>query len=200
MSNTVKNIENSLKHSYSYQEFQDLVEKLLVEGKSTTEGASEDFVHYSKLGLQRMQRWDKRFTLTLKQRETLQESVNKKQTWVVLSEGWCGDAAHSVPVINKLAEASDHIDLRIVLREKNLELMNNFLTNGGKSIPKLIIFDPASKEVIADWGPRPKAAQDIFLNARKNNIDFEVYEQDLQKWYNKDKGQTATNEILDLLK
>lgn len=200
MSNTVKNIENSLKHSYSYQEFQDLVKKLLGEGKSTTEGASKDFVHYSELGLQRMQRWDKRLNLTDDQLKTIKESVNKKQIWIVLSEGWCGDAAHSVPVINKLAEANDNIELRIILREKNLDLMNDFLTNGGKSIPKLIIFDPASKKVLSDWGPRPKAAQDIFLNVRKNNIDFEVYEQDLQKWYNKDKGQTAIKEILNLLK
>lgn len=197
MSNTIKHIEEALKNAYSYKAYQGLVEKLLEEGKSTTEGAGEDFVHYSKLGLQRMQRWDKRLELTEDQKNKIHQ-VAQKQIWIVLSEGWCGDAAHSLPVIHKLAEANENIDLKVVLREKNPDLMNDFLTNGGKSIPKMILYDPETKTVLGDWGPRPKPAQGIFLKARENHIDFEVYEQDLQKWYNRDKGQTAIKEILDL--
>ena len=73
----------------------------------------------------------------------------------IRDRGWCGDAAQILPVINKMAEVSDKIDLRIVLRDDNENLMNLFLTNGTKSIPKLIIIDKATNKVINDFGPRP---------------------------------------------
>lgn len=199
MNKVIKNLEKAIKKSYSYEAYENLIEELLKEGKSTTEGAGEDFVHYSKLGLQRMKRWDKRFELSETQKTEI-KNIGQKQTWVVLSEGWCGDAAHSMPIIHKIAQANDKISLQIALREQNPDLMNDFLTNGGKSIPKLIVYDPENKRVIGDWGPRPQPAQEIFLEAKKNNVDFETYEQDLQKWYNQDKGETAAKEILALLK
>ncbi len=197
--NTAKHINESLKKSYSYEGYLKLIEELLTEGKSTTEGADEMFVHFSELGLQRMQRWNKKFQLTPEQEARI-KAYTKKRTWIVITEGWCGDAAHSVPVIHKIASLSEGIDLRIVLREQNLDLMNDFLTNGGKSIPKLIVFNPEDQFVEADWGPRPAPLQEIFLEAKKNGEDFEVYEQKLQAWYNKDKGQTAAVELLELLK
>src|SRR5690625_1715213 len=137
-----QHIEEGLKNSYSYTEYEKRIESLLAEGKSTTKDAGEALVHFSKLGLQRMKRWDKKFELATDQKEKLR-NFDKKQTWIVLAEGWCGDAAHSVPVINKIAaELNKNIKLRIVLREENLDLMNDFLTNGGKSIPKMIVYDP----------------------------------------------------------
>lgn len=198
MSQVVQHIEESLKNAYSYREYQTLVAALLSEGKSTTAGADEAFVHYSKLGLQRMQRWDKRFRLNDEQEKAVR-SVAHRQIWIVIAEGWCGDAGHSLPVIHKLAATNSQIELKIVLREQNPALMNDFLTNGGKSIPKLIIFNPDTRTVEADWGPRPAPAQAIFLEAKKNQVDFETYEEELQKWYNADKGQTATREILGLI-
>lgn len=202
MSNTTKHIELGIENSYSYDAYEQLIADLLKEGKSTTKDVGNDaemFAHYSELGLQRMQRWDKRFKLTEEQLQEIQ-SWNKKQIWLVLSEGWCGDAAHSLPIINKIAEANGQIELRVVLREENLDLMNEFLTDGGKSIPKLIMYNPETQSVEGTWGPRPKPAQEIFLEARANNVSFETYELDLQAWYNKDKGQTATQEILALMK
>jgi len=196
--NTIENIENSLEKAYSYTDYEDLIESLLAENKSTTKDADEDFVHYSKLGIRRMKRWDKTFKINDEQKEKIKK-YDKEIIWIVLSEGWCGDAAHSLPIINKITEENEFIDLKIVLREENLDLMNDFLTNGGKSIPKLIAYNSKTKTVEGTWGPRPKPAQDIFLEARKNGVDFETYEQDLQKWYNKDKGQTATAELLKLL-
>lgn len=198
MNPTIKHIEKSIETSFSYQEYETLIEQLLRENKSTTEGLGEDFVQYSKLGLQRMQRWDKRFKLDQEQERAIQ-NIKQPQTWIVLAEGWCGDAAHSLPIIHKLAQANDQIWLRIVLRDKHLELMNDFLTNGGKSIPKLILYDAQNQHVLAEWGPRPQPAQELFLKAKKNGVAFEVYEQELQQWYNKDKGQTTAVEILNLL-
>lgn len=201
MNEVIQHIKKGLENAYSYQEYEDLIEKLLAEGKSTTRDAgemAEGFVHYSELGLQRMKRWDKKLQLTDEQLKKI-KADSRKRTWLVLAEGWCGDAAHSLPVIHKMAEANPNIDLRIVLREEHLNLMNDFLTNGGKSIPKLIDYDSENEKVLGDWGPRPEPAQQIFLDARKKGIDFETYEQDLQKWYNADKGQTAISELMALL-
>ena len=67
---------------------------------------------------------------------------------MVISEGWCGDAAQILPVINKMALVSNKIEFRIVLRDENPALMDAFLTNGGKAIPKVIMIDNESGEVI----------------------------------------------------
>lgn len=194
----VQHIKESLRNSCSYSEYSNLIEELLEQGKSTTKDAGEEMVYYSQLGLQRMKRWDKRLKLNEEQ-EDFFKSYDKKRTWLVISEGWCGDAAHCVPVMNKIAEIAPGIELRIVLREENPDLMNDFLTNGGKSIPKLILYDAEKEKVEATWGPRPQPAQDIFLKAKEANIDFETYEKDLQMWYNKDKGKTMLQEIIQLL-
>src|SRR5699024_9571303 len=106
MSETIKHIRDGLKNSYSYTEYEQLIEDLLAEGKSTTKEAreaAEDFVRFSKLGLQRMKRWDKKFELAPEQKEVVQ-NYNKKRTWIVLAEGWCGDAAHIVPIIHKITK------------------------------------------------------------------------------------------------
>lgn len=199
MSKTITHIKNALENSYTYEEYVNLVEDLLTEGKTTTKGSPESYVHYSKMGLQRMKRWGERLRMTPEDIKKIQEFA-KKQTWVVISEGWCGDAAHLLPVIYKITENNPNIKMRVVLREENLELMKGFLTNGGKSIPKLIMYNPNEERVENDWGPRPEPAQKLFLEVKKNGVDFDTYEKELQKWYNKDKGQTAIKEIIALMK
>lgn len=194
----IKHIESALQQAYSYEEYEKLIEDLLEKNESTTKGAGVEMVYYSQLGLQRMKRWDKRLKISDKNQKFF-EAYDQKRIWIVISEGWCGDAAHCVPVIHKIAELMPNVELKLVLREENPELMNDFLTNGGKSIPKLIMYNPQEQKVEADWGPRPEPAQQIFLKAKQANIDFETYEKDLQMWYNKDKGQTLIEEIVALL-
>ena len=136
-------IEKSLKSSLSYSEYRQLVEDLSVQNSTTGNVKTEALAEYTKLNDRRMKRWDK----TLKISEETQERIkalNKKVTWLVLTESWCGDAAHVVPVINKVAEINKNIDLRLVLRDENEDLMNAFLTNGGKGIPKLIAIENES--------------------------------------------------------
>jgi len=194
----IKKIEEGLKNSMSYPEYRKLIKDLLEKNQSTTKDAGEAYVEYSILGYRRMLRWEKRFKLDSAQEEAIKE-FDQNLIWLVISEGWCGDAAHALPIINKLAEANEKINLRIVLREENLELMDAFLTNGGRSIPKLIAFDPEKKMVMGTWGPRPEPAQKIFLEAKEKEIAFDIYEKDLQMWYNKDKGQTISEEVLQML-
>lgn len=188
-------IEKSLKNAISYSEYRTLVSNLLAENKSTSEQDSEDLINYSKLNNSRMKRLDKTTTLDEKTISKF-EKTEKEQTWLVISEGWCGDAAQNLPWINKLAETSKRIDLKIVLRDKNPELMNHFLTNGGQAIPKLIQLDSETNEVINTWGPRPSFATKMVTDYKKEHgkIDSE-FKKDLQIWYNKNKGESLIEDF-----
>lgn len=192
-------IENSLQKAITYQEYRTLVSDLLAEGKSTGPDQSEALLNYSLLNDRRMKRLDKTIRLS---EETIASAKDTKepQTWLVLTEGWCGDAAQNLPVINKIAEENEHINLKLVLRDENPELMDQFLTNGGRSIPKLIALDKAHN-VIGSWGPRPSVATAMVANYKKEhgNLDAE-FKKDLQVWYNKDKGKNTQEDIVSLLK
>lgn len=191
-------IEESLSKSINYADYRNLVSSLITEGKSTGDTQSDALLHYSILNDKRMNRLDKTIKLT---EETIASVKNfdKKATWLVLTEGWCGDAAQSLPVINKMAQENENIDLKIVLRDENDELMNEFLTNGGKSIPKLIALDE-NNEVVSSWGPRPSIPTAMVNEYKEKHGSLDAdFKKDLQIWYNKDKGQNAQQDLIQLL-
>ena len=196
----MKNIlEKSLQTAHSYTEYKKMVLELLKEGKSTGMNQNEDLFHFTKLNNQRMKRLDKQTKLN---EETLSKAqkINRDFTWLVLTESWCGDAAQTLPVINKFAEANQNIDLKVVLRDENEELMNKFLTNGNKSIPKLIVVDNNSKEVVGSWGPRSAKATQMVIDYKEKHgkIDAKL-KMDLQNWYNEDRGLHIEMEMVELI-
>lgn len=192
-------IEKALLASFTYEEYKTLVSKLIEEGKSTGHNQSDDLLHYSQLNETRLKRLDK--TIVVEDSIALAlNNIDTTFTWLVISEGWCGDAAQLLPIMNKMAELSDRIDLRIVLRDDNKDLMDLFLTNGSQSIPKLIILDTEIKEVLADWGPRPKPARKLIADYKAlNGVVDEPIKIELQKWYLHDKGLTSQREIMELM-
>jgi hypothetical protein len=193
-------IVNSLGNTFSYEDYRTRLQNLLAEGKTSGDEQSEDLVHYSELNETRMNRLDKTIKIT-PENEAFLSAVNTDYIWLVLSEGWCGDAAQILPIINKMAQLSDKIDLQIAFRDENPELMNLYLTNGGKSIPKMIILEKTSLEVIADWGPRPAEAIKLIVDYKaKHGVVDETAKADLQMWYLHDKGVSTQNEIVALLK
>lgn len=191
-------IANSLEKSISYQEYRNMVSDLLAKGKSTGAVQTESLLNYSQLNERRMNRLDKTIRLS---KETIAKakSVQEPVTWLVLTEGWCGDAAQTLPIISKIADQSGKINLKIVLRDENDVLMNEFLTNGGKSIPKLVSLDK-NNEVIDSWGPRPSIPTQMVADykAKHGALDAE-FKKDLQVWYNKDKGRNTQEDLLKLL-
>lgn len=192
-------IEESLKKSLSYQEYRQLVEELSLKNSTTGNEKSETLAEYTRLNDKRMKRWDK--TLKIPQ-ETVQsiKKVNKKMTWIVLTESWCGDAAHIVPVINKVAEINGNIDLRLVLRDQNEDLMNAFLTDGGQAIPKLISIDRETGKVINSFGPRPLEVTKLVNDYKATYGSLtQEFKKDLQVWYNKDKGQNTISDLKNIL-
>lgn len=188
-------IENSLKNALSYEGYRAFVSALLTNGKATGMEQSEALTNYSLLNDKRMKRLDKTIKLS---KETLQEfqKISEPKTWLVLTEGWCGDAAQSLPVLNKIAKSTDKIDLKVILRDENLPLMDLFLTNGGRSIPKLIVLDK-DNNVIDSWGPRPTTASKMVADYKEKNGALDPqFKQDLQLWYNKDKGENVQADFM----
>jgi len=192
-------IKNSLAKSLTYSEYRKQVADLLKEGKSTGNEQSEALTKYSELNEVRMNRLEKTIQISEEVKADL-SNLQSNYTWIVISEGWCGDAAQLVPIIHKMAELSEKIDLRIVLRDDNEALMNKFLTNGGKAIPKLLILDAETLTVLSDWGPRPEGAKNLILDYKaQHGIVDETAKTELQKWYLHDKGIITQNEIMELI-
>ncbi len=192
-------VAKALFNSYSYSEYRKLVSDLLVEGKSTGNEQSEDLTHYSALNETRMNRLDKTIKITEENSITL-KSLEGDYIWLVISEGWCGDAAQLLPIINKMAVESGKIDLRIVLRDENEELMNLFLTNKNQAIPILIVVDVETGKVLGNWGPRPKGATDLIIDYKKEfGVVDETAKTNLQLWYLHDKGLSTQKELVNLM-
>lgn len=193
-------INNGLDNSISYQEYRELVAKYAAEGKTSGNTQTPDYINYTKLNESRMHRLDKTLQV-VEEVKTYLENLNKEYIWLVLAETWCGDAAQVLPAINKMAQVSEKIELRILLRDDNEAVMNLFLTNGTKSIPKLIVLDKESGEVVADFGPRPVEAKQLIMDYKAiHGVVDETAKIELQKWYLADKGVAIQKEILALIK
>lgn len=183
--------------SLSFNEYISLLDKLLSEGKTTGPNQSESMVGYGRLNLTRMRRLDK----TIELDETIMGSVaalDVDWVWLVITEGWCGDAAQNIPIIEKVAAANSGIETRYILRDENPELMDQFLTNGSRSIPKLIAIERESGEVLGTWGPRPKVAQELFTELKSRGMEKPLINENLQRWYIADRGLSLQAELAGL--
>lgn len=190
----------------TYEAYRQLINDLLEHHKTTGPNQSEALLFYTQLNVTRMNRLDKTTILTADTLEQLAK-IKQPQIWLVLTEAWCGDAAQSLPVLHKLATANENITLRFILRDEHLDVMDAFLTNDARSIPKVIMLDANTLEVFATWGPRPKALQNILLPLLaeiKKIEDPELRKQQMdewktltQSWYNKDKTRSIQADLLE---
>jgi hypothetical protein len=196
---TERKVESSyLQKSITYEAYRQLVDDLLAAGKATGPEQSEALTHYSELNVQRMHRVEKTIQILPEIREQMLH-VGRPQTWLVLTEGWCGDASQSLPVMKALADLNPHIRVRILLRDENPELMDRYLTNGvSRSIPKLIAVDPETGTELYTWGPRPTALQESFYGMRSEGLPYDMIKEQLQRWYNTDKTVTIQRELAAL--
>ena len=117
---------------------------------------------------------------------------------LALTEDWCGDASNTLPVFDRLAEATPSLELRILLRDENLDLMDAHLTNGtSRSIPVLIIYDEHFEER-GWWGPRPAPIQE-WVMTEGMKLDAKDRYREIRRYYARDKGRTSLEEFLSLL-
>lgn len=190
-------MKNYLEKSMTFAEYIKLIDDLLLDGKTTGENQSEAMFNYGKLNRQRMRRLEKTVKLT----DSLKEKARndrRKMIWLIITEGWCGDAAQNIPTIEKIAAESDLIETRYVLRDANLELIDAYLTDNARSIPKLIALDAETLKEIGTWGPRPQTAMNLFYEMKNAGMEKPEMMEKIQRWYLSDKEQTIQKEFENL--
>lgn len=199
MSSNVSDLINAgLENSMSEDEYYGLIDKLHAENKATGPNPSESYFGYSKLNLKRISRVRR----TTKVTDSLRSAVSAiagKQIWLVITESWCGDAAQSIPVLEAVAALNDDVELRYVLRDENTDLIDQFLTNGGRAIPIVLFLDGESQELLGRWGARPRQAQEYFMKMKSEDIPGAEISENLQRWYNKDKQKLVQEELVEVL-
>jgi hypothetical protein len=189
----------NITQSYSYDEYKKMVIKYAEEYSTSGEQLKER-IAATLINAQRMKRIDKQCIINYNL-HTLISQINRKQKWLLISESWCGDSAQCVPVIAKMAELNKNILLEIIFRDEHLDLMDNFLTNGSRSIPKLICIDEKTDSINFIWGPRPKAIQDRVSELKKNfpEITHDELVKNIHLWYAQDKTKSIQAEFIELL-
>lgn len=188
-----------LANAHTYATYRQLIDELMAQNLTTGTTQTEQILQYARLNVQRMRRVDKTIGLLPELREAL-ANLQQRYVWLTLTEGWCGDAAQIVPVLEAIVKASEgKLESRYLLRDETLDLMDRYLTDGGRSIPKLIVLHADTLTEAATWGPRPAPAHAMFLQLKSQNLPFEQFATQLHSWYAHDKTQSTQHELLALV-
>jgi hypothetical protein len=184
----------------SYLDYRQLIDDLLAEGKTSGSNQSESYINYTKMNVTRMNRVDKIGKVS-NEMETLIKSIQKPQVWVVLTEAWCGDASQSIPYMAKLADLNPLIELKLIFRDENPEVMDEYLTEGARSIPKLIGLSKDLKDELFTWGPRPKYLQDRLKAYKKDSqgLSSKEFSEGTYLWYAKDRNKAIEQELFEAI-
>lgn len=174
---------------------------LEIESKKAQEtGAAfqDERLKYLPLNLVRTTRIEKTYT-PAGALQAAARAIQAPQLWMVLTEPWCGDSAQNLPYIFKIAACSAAIDTRILLRDLNLDIMDAYLTDGTRGIPKLVAFDLQGRELFR-WGPRPGPAAELFRQLKGAGTPVEELREKLHRWYARNRGRALENEFAELLR
>ena len=183
----------------TYAEYLELTRKMLDQGKTTCSIDTPSLVNYTRLNMHRMERLNKTIALEPETIDGLGK-ISRQVYWILLSEAWCGDAAQNVPVIAKMSDVSERIELKIFLRDENPDIMDHYLTSGARAIPRLICLGKTDLKELWTWGPRPFPAQQMMKEHKTNPVESqEVVLKIIQLWYARDRGKTIQKEIIKLI-
>ncbi|MBI3141323.1 MAG: thioredoxin family protein [Bacteroidetes bacterium] len=186
-----------ISNSHSYDVYYSLAGKMAEEGGTSGPDKTESLVGYTKLNFSRMKRLEKQ-EIDL-DAAGIPRYRPAPLTLLAITETWCGDAAQNLPIINNIAKQTDYLSLRTIWRDEYPELMEQFLTNGSKSIPKVIVLD-GKNSVLGTWGPRPQVLQELVAALKaKGAVDYKEISEEVQRWYNQDKGISLAMEFGHLL-
>ena len=190
-------INKGFEGTIDYAAYRKLINTLHDEGKVTGPSQSPELLEYSKLNVHRMDRWDKHASFSDNTVQAI-EGLDRSLDILVITEGWCGDAAQIVPVVEKLSKISSNIKTHYILRDENLEIMDMFLTNGkSRSIPIFVVIE--NGQVVGKFGPRPVPAQEVIDQLKAENAGMDVVKEKLHLWYARDKHKAIEEEFVAVL-
>lgn len=186
------------KNGISYQQYVEMTRKMLETTNSDElPPAQKENYDHAKLNTARSNRVEKTYFPSEVIKDVM-DSISVPQVWMVITENWCGDSAQNLPAIVKIAELNPMVELKIILRDENPEIMDEFLTNGTKSIPVLAALTKEGK-ILFKWGPRPKGAVEVIKQAKSEGLEKEKMYERLHLWYAKDKSKELENEFIRLV-
>jgi hypothetical protein len=181
-----------------FPEFLLLNQSLLLEGKTTGLTQTEEYVEFGRLNITRMQRLMKTVVLNGELRDILSR-LSIPHTLIIITEGWCGDSAQIVPVLEHMRLACPFLDVVFLIRDENPQVMDQFLTNGARSIPKVVCVETTSLDIKWEWGPRPSELQSAVKALLAQQVTHAEKSVFVQNWYNQNKTQAIQSEIMRLV-
>ncbi|MGB6036026.1 MAG: thioredoxin family protein, partial [Cryomorphaceae bacterium] len=201
------NMNNPLKQApqkvLTYQEYVRELNNLVSKKATSGPNQSESLVNYTYLNFRRMVRLNKTIVLD-NELIRLVEAHGNRMKWIIITEAWCGDAAQNIPYIAKLADAAANVELQLVYRDENPDLINKYLTNGARSIPKFVAIDEATGNELFVWGPRPAPVQKMVMDYKDQldheKLPFDKFAEVIHGWYAKDKNETLKTELLHIFR
>lgn len=179
-----------LESAMTWESYNSLLERLMTENKTTGPDQSEQMINFARLNLQRMRRIGKTVQVQPDVKTQL-AAITRRLTLLFITEGWCGDAAQTLGVINAMAAEIPHADVKVILRDEHTAVMDHFLTNGGRAIPIVVLLDADTLEVLGKWGPRPVALQQLIAQWKEQGLQKEQFIEKVHTWYAADKTQTT---------
>lgn len=185
---------------FTYESYLQHFEEWVKNGETSSLNPSQAVIDFTKLNLARTQRIHKTVLISAALKKAA-ENLQHNYSWIGITEAWCGDSAQSLPVIAEIAKLNPgKIKLYILLRDDNPELMDKYLTNGARAIPKLIAVNETLGKEAFVWGPRPAPAQELLKTWKKNPKEksWNVFEQELHGWYAKDKSTSIQGEFINI--
>jgi hypothetical protein len=187
-----------LKSGLAYTEYiQNTIEELANTDPAMLNGIESERYTNKKLNLHRAARIEKTYHVNDELAAGV-EKIIKPQTWMVLTESWCGDSAQIIPYIWMMTKDNPNITLKMVLRDSYPEIMDQFLTNGTRSIPVIAGFDANGNELFR-WGPRPQTAVELVKELKAQGLEKKAWLEKLHLWYGRNRGQEIEKEMLELL-
>lgn len=149
---------------------------------------------FTKLNQHRINRVDKTYEPSSMLKE-LMAKITNHQVWMILTAVWCGDSAQNVPAIVKIASLNPLVEVKLLERDENLEIMDQFLSNGSRSIPKVVAFDEEGR-IVFEWGSRPAEVQQIVTDLKGQGIAKQVWEEKLHLWYARNRSKALEAEMI----
>ena len=188
-----------LQESLTYLEYIELTKSIINNVSPSAPYDNEKMLKYTEANLERMQRVSNNISIDQKLYNLL-TSVTDRWIWVIITEPWCGDAAQIVPALCAFAEVNSNIETKLILRDTNLDLIDAYLTEGGRSIPKLICLHQDTMEEIGTWGPRPQQIQ-VMVDKFKSDTttSFGQKVRQIHQWYDDNKSAALQEEFIALL-
>ncbi|MFA8342729.1 MAG: thioredoxin family protein [Rhodothermaceae bacterium] len=190
---------NKIPHNgMTFEKYSELADEKVNNEAAVTDEKEKELLEYTKLNVHRTGRINKTYKVSEELKEVISK-IGKKQLWMMITEDWCGDSAQNLPYIAKMAEESENIDLKIIYRDENLDIMDQYLTNGtSRSIPKLVAFDEDGEELF-QWGPRPQELVEL-VEQWKTEMEPKEWKEKIQLFYGRNRGKAIEQEFIDLLK